>query len=177
MSCCRGCGATRTLGVLDPLDARARAALLDAAEALGAHLDAVILAGAQAVYLHTGDADLAVAECTTDADSVISLVELAAAPLLDDLLKGSGFTPREHPGGWLSQHGVYADLMVPEALAGVGDSRRPARTRRKAGRPPRQGPDRDGTRMAVRAAGTGEDPATIAGSMTALVDDLRTSLG
>lgn len=76
------------LGVLDPLYVRARAALLDAAEALGAHLDAVVLVGAQAVYLHTGDADLAVAEYTTDADFAISPVELAGAPLLNDLLKG-----------------------------------------------------------------------------------------
>jgi hypothetical protein len=34
----------------------------------------------------------------------------------------------------------------------------------------------DGVLMAVRAAGTAEDPATIAGSLTALVTDLRASL-
>jgi hypothetical protein len=34
----------------------------------------------------------------------------------------------------------------------------------------------DGVRMAVRAAGTGEDAATIAASLVALVEDLRTSL-
>ena len=56
----------------DALYVRARAALLDAVEALGAHLDAVVLVGAQAIYLHTGDADLAVAEYTTDADFAIS---------------------------------------------------------------------------------------------------------
>lgn len=39
----------------------ARQVLLDALEALGAHRDAIVLVGAQAVYLHVGDADLAVA--------------------------------------------------------------------------------------------------------------------
>ena len=39
-------------GEPDPLYVRARRALLDAADALEAHLDAVVLVGAQAVYLH-----------------------------------------------------------------------------------------------------------------------------
>jgi hypothetical protein len=108
------------LGVLDQLYVRARAALLDSAEALSAHLDAVVLVGAQAVYMHTGDADLAIAEYTTDADFAISPTELAAAPLLEGVLTKAGFTAREHPGGWLSPQGVYVDLMVPEALAGPG---------------------------------------------------------
>lgn len=108
------------LGVFDPLYVRARAALLDAAEAFGAHLKAAVLVGAQAIYLHTGDADLSVAEYTTDADFAISPIELAGTPLLNDLLEGAGFTLREHPGAWLSPGGVYVDLMVPEALAGPG---------------------------------------------------------
>lgn len=106
--------------MFDPVYVRARAALLDAAEALEAQLDAVVLVGAQAVYLHTGDSDLAVAEYTTDADFAISPIELAVSPLLDELLAKAGFTPREHPGGWLSPTGIYVDLMVPEALAGPG---------------------------------------------------------
>ncbi len=55
-------------GEPDPLYVRARRALLDAGEALDAHRDVIVLVGAQAIYLHTGDADLAVAEYTTDAD-------------------------------------------------------------------------------------------------------------
>lgn len=109
----------------DPLYIKARAALLDAATALDAHLDAMVLVGAQAIYLHTGDADLAVAEYTTDADFTVSPTELADAPLFDALLNNAGFTPREHPGGWLSPDGIYVDVMVPEALAGSG--RRSAR--------------------------------------------------
>lgn len=104
----------------DPLYVRARAALLDTAAALGAHLDAIALVGAQAVYLYTGDAHLAVAEYTTDADFSIGPAELADSPLIGDLMAAAGFTPREHPGGWLSADGIYVDLMVPEALAGPG---------------------------------------------------------
>jgi hypothetical protein len=107
-------------GVPDRLYVRARAALLDAVEALETHLDAVVLVGAQAIYQHTGDADLAVAEYTTDADFSVSPAELADAPLLGDLLAGHGFTPREHPGSWLSPDGIHIDIMVPEALAGPG---------------------------------------------------------
>lgn len=107
-------------GVVDPLYIRARAALLDAAEALAEHRDAVVLVGAQAIYLHTGDADLAVAEYTTDADFTIAPADLADTPLLGDLLGARGFTPRQHPGGWLSPSGIYVDIMVPEALAGPG---------------------------------------------------------
>jgi len=53
---------------VDELYVIARRVPLDALEALGPHRDATILVGAQAIYLHTGDADLAVAEYTTDAD-------------------------------------------------------------------------------------------------------------
>jgi hypothetical protein len=107
-------------GVPDPLYVRARAALLEAVDALGPQCGAVVLVGAQAVYLHTGDADLAVAEYTTDADFAVSPADLADGPLLGDLFTAHGFVPREHPGGWLSPDGIYVDIMVPEALAGPG---------------------------------------------------------
>lgn len=101
---------------------RARCALLDAADAIAVHLDSVVLVGAQAVYLHTGEADLfdAAAPYTTDADLAIRPTDLADSPLLGDLLIGSGFTLREHPGRWVSPDNVYVDLMVPDALAGPG---------------------------------------------------------
>jgi len=107
-------------GVPDPLYVRARAALLEAVEALDVHLGAIVLVGAQAIYLHTGDADLAGAEYTTDADFTVSPGELADSPLLGDLLTARGFTPRDDPGAWLSPDGIYVDVMVPEALAGPG---------------------------------------------------------
>ena len=107
-------------GEPDPLYVMARRALLDALDALRPHLDAVVLVGAQAIYMHTGDADLAVAEYTTDADLALQPDAVADAPLLDEILKAGGFTAQEHPGRWLSTEGVYVDLMVPEALAGPG---------------------------------------------------------
>jgi len=45
-------------GAPDPLYVRARSALLDVLEALEPHVDAVVLVGAQAVYIHTGKADV-----------------------------------------------------------------------------------------------------------------------
>jgi hypothetical protein len=108
------------LGEFDELYVRARSALLDAAEALAPQLGSIVLVGAQAVYLHTGWAELAVAEFTTDADFSVEPSALSNSPLLGDLMTRCGFTPREHPGGWLSPSGVYIDIMVPEALAGRG---------------------------------------------------------
>ena len=107
-------------GEPDPLYVRARAALLDTLDALEPHLHALVLVGAQAIYLHTGDADLAVAQYTTDADFSISPGELSDTPLLSDLLEARGFLPRAHPGGWLTPDGIYVDVMVPESLAGPG---------------------------------------------------------
>ena len=107
-------------GEPDALYVQARSVLLDAAEALAPHLDSIVLVGAQAVYMHTGSADLAVAEYTTDADLGIDPTNLGDEPLIDPLLRSKGFKPREHPGGWVSANGIYLDLMVPDALAGTG---------------------------------------------------------
>ena len=57
----------------------ARRVLLDALEALD-HLPSLILVGAQAVYHHTGDADLNVPLMTTDADLAIDTHGLADVP-------------------------------------------------------------------------------------------------
>ena len=53
---------------MDELYVLARSVLLDALEALGPHREACVLAGAQAIYLRVGEADLAVAPFTTDGD-------------------------------------------------------------------------------------------------------------
>ena len=107
-------------GEIDPLYVWSRKALLDTVEALGVHQGALVLVGAQAVYLHTGRAEIQVAEFTTDADFVIGPDLLADRPLIAGLLAGAGFATREHPGGWLNPDGIYVDLMVPEAVAGPG---------------------------------------------------------
>ena len=104
----------------------ARSVLLDALQALGPHLDAVVLVGAQAVYLHTGDAELIVVPTTTDADLALFPAKLLDEPLLEDALRGAGFELAADPGAWRGRFGVAVDLMVPEALSGES-SRRSAR--------------------------------------------------
>jgi hypothetical protein len=99
---------------------RARRTLLDALEALAEQLDAIVLVGAQAIYLHTGNADLTVAEFTTDADVAIHPADLNDSPLLGEALAAQGFTAQEDLGRWLSSDGVYVDIMVPDTLAGPG---------------------------------------------------------
>ena len=107
-------------GVPDPLYVLARRVLLDGLEALSPHLEALIVVGAQAVYEHTGPADLAVAELTTDADVAIAPERLAEAPELVQLLLSRGFDHPGDPGKWMTADGGQFDLLVPEALAGVG---------------------------------------------------------
>jgi Nucleotidyltransferase len=106
-------------GKPDPLYALAREVLLDALEALGPHRRSLILVGAQAIYVHTGDADLAVAPFTTDADFVVDPGALAAQPILGDTLRASGFAAGDQPGEW-AKDGIRVDLMVPEAVGGGG---------------------------------------------------------
>jgi len=74
-------------GEPDLLYVLARRALLDALAALEPHLNSLVLIGAQAVYLHTGPADLAVAEFTTDADLALAPEFLADTPSIGDLLE------------------------------------------------------------------------------------------
>ncbi len=107
-------------GARDPLYVEARAALLDALDALKPHLEALVLVGAQAIYLHTGDSDFGGAEYTTDADLSISPQLLSDSPLLGELLDRANFIALPQPGAWMSPKGVHIDLMVPEALAGPG---------------------------------------------------------
>lgn len=80
----------------------------------------MVLVGAQAVYLHTGEADFAVAEFTRDADFCLTPADLNDKPLLQQMLEARGFSLGEQPGAWLSPDGIPVDLMVPEALAGPG---------------------------------------------------------
>jgi hypothetical protein len=67
------------------------AVLLDALDALGAQREAVILVGAQAVYLHTGAVELAVAAFTTDADLTLDPALLQPAPEIEAAMIAAGF--------------------------------------------------------------------------------------
>jgi hypothetical protein len=101
----------------------ARRALLDALEALSEHLSSLVLVGAQAIYIHTGEADVAVATHTKDADLVINPGALGEDPLLEEAMQRAGFLlnpDRRGPGEWLSPQRVPVDLLVPDALGGGG---------------------------------------------------------
>jgi len=75
----------------DPEYVAARRVLLDALEALGTHRKAVVLVGAQAIYLHVGAGDLAVAPYTTDGDLAIDPRELGEQPAIAATLEAAGF--------------------------------------------------------------------------------------
>lgn len=116
----------------DPAYVLARRVLLDALEALGPQRKAVVLVGAQAVYLHTGPAQLAVAEYTTDGDLAIDPGALDPTPRLEEALQAAGFEPDPRDvGRWVirpagdAAEEARVDLLVPDALGGPG--RRAAR--------------------------------------------------
>ena len=110
-------------GEPDDLLVRARAALLDAFDALQDHRDAVVVIGAQAIYLRTQSAPVAVAEATKDSDLALDPRSLGDDPLLEAAMQRGGFQrdlTKSQPGAWLSAGGIPVDLMVPERLAGEG---------------------------------------------------------
>jgi hypothetical protein len=134
-------GASARSGAPDPLYVATRRVLLDALVALGSHRDAVIVAGAQAVYLHTGTADLAVAVApyTTDGDLALDPELLGTLPELEATMRGAGFRLKSQserhaePGIWLAaaqiegrEVSIPVDLIVPEGAAS-GGGRRAAR--------------------------------------------------
>ena len=77
----------------DELYTVARTVLLDALEALGEHREALVLVGAQAIYLRVGEDDLAVASYTTDGDLAIDPRILVEVPPMEQKLTQAGFKP------------------------------------------------------------------------------------
>jgi hypothetical protein len=93
-----------------------RAALLDALQALDAHRDAVIVIGAQAIYLQTTASPVALAEATKDSDLAIDPRKLREDPKVEEAMTRARFYPNPvsgNPGEWMSPSGVPVDLMVP----------------------------------------------------------------
>lgn len=101
----------------------ARRVLLDAVEALDGQRDALVLIGAQAIYIHTGAALIALPEATKDSDIAIDRRRLADEPLLEEAMTGAGFRPGRDPGSWLGVMDVPVDLMMPDSMSDTGGSR------------------------------------------------------
>lgn len=121
---------------IDPVYVAARRVLLDALIALAPHGAAVIVAGAQAVYLRTGETDIAVAPYTTDGDLALDPALLGDNPELEAAMEGANFRLQEMVGGhfgpgiWIGSaqangHEILVpiDLIVPQGVAPPGGRR------------------------------------------------------
>jgi len=104
----------------------ARRVLLNALTALQPHIGALVLIGAQAVYLRTEGRLPTYQPFTTDADLVIDPGQLADIPLLGDAMTAAGFVLPGEPGIWHQRFErvgfdgevtVPVDLIVPAQLA------------------------------------------------------------
>ena len=113
----------------------ARQVLLDALQALRSHRPALVVVGAQAVYLHTGSGDLAIAAYTFDGDLALDPTLLDDDPLLEQVMSDAGFSlmqraGHDEPGTWVTSRRAGSedirfpvDLIVPEAFAPRGGRR------------------------------------------------------
>jgi hypothetical protein len=115
---------------VDPRYVAARRVLLDALAALAPQAHAVIVAGAQALYLRTGGGEIAspVAPFTTDGDLALDPSQLVDDPELEAAMSGAGFAllsqgDHSEPGIWVVRttiegavFSVPVDLIVPEDL-------------------------------------------------------------
>lgn len=137
----------------DPRYVAARRVLLDALDALAPHVAALVVVGAQAIYLRTGGGTVGITPYTTDGDLALDPTLLGDDPQLEVAMSEAGFQLLEagegarEPGIWVANTVaggerliVPVDLIVPEGAA-TGGGRRGARL----------GPH--GTRAARRARG------------------------
>ncbi len=121
---------------LDPLYVAARRVLIDALVTLAPHGKAIIVVGAQAVYLRIGlnDVAIAIAPYTTDGDLALDPSLLGDEPELEASMQDAGFhRSLSILGSWETVERVgnedvviCVDLMVPEA-ASTGEGTRGAR--------------------------------------------------
>jgi hypothetical protein len=114
----------------------ARRVLLDALDALAGQREALILVGAQAVYLRSGDANLQVAVYTADADLSIDRTRLSDIPLLERAMLDGGFqlssnSAGRQPGQWFrtvemdgTPVDIPIDLLIPGQFSGTSKNRR-----------------------------------------------------
>jgi hypothetical protein len=122
------------------LTVAARTVLLDALEALDAHRQAVVVVGAQAVYLRSQDADFTVAAYTTDGDLTLDPARLGDEPELNTAMEEAGFalvrneSGHVQPGKWVRAvvvdgvtQDIPVDLIVPASMDGAPKAKRGAR--------------------------------------------------
>ena len=84
-------------------------------DAVREHLNAMVIVGAQAVYVHTESADIGIAPYTTDGDLAIDPVRLRREPLLEERLSAGGFSPSSNEVGvWRRQISKAAAPAEPE---------------------------------------------------------------
>ncbi len=77
---------------------QARSAHLDALTAIWEHRDSVVVIGAQAIYLHTGAVEVALAEATKDSDLAIDSRSLGSDPLIEAAMTRANFILNPNPG-------------------------------------------------------------------------------
>src|SRR5271154_1472451 len=106
--------------VFDPRYIAARRVLLDALSALAPHGKAIIVVGAQAVYLRTGrnEVALTIAPYTTDGDLALDPTLLGNEPELEESMRTAGFRLLEQdgnriqPGVWCATEHVEGDDII-----------------------------------------------------------------
>jgi len=150
----------------DPGYLEARRVLLDALAALGPQLEAVVLVGAQAIYLRVGPNSLPVADHTTDGDLALDPKLLVDEPTLEALMRKGGFQlallqGAPEPGIWVApaeidgvEAEVAVDLIVPSGNAPPGGNR--------GARLPSHGKRAARKASGLEAALVDNDPMTIA---------------
>ncbi len=79
--------------------------------------DALVLVGAQAIYLWTGATRLALAETTKDSDLAVDRRRLNDEPNLNAAMEAADFKLADQPGIWRNRCEVPVDLLVPGALS------------------------------------------------------------
>lgn len=130
----------------------ARRVLLDCLELLSAQSEALVLVGAQAIYLQTPVLDVGLPASTTDGDIAIDPDLLSENPDLAEVLEAVGFRPHTSLGTWFSPEGVPIDLMVPTGAL-PASSRRTAPLEGQGGRTARR---TSGLELALRDNNTME---------------------
>lgn len=125
------------MAALDPEYVAARSVLLGALVALADHRDALVVVGAQAVYLRTEPME-AYQDFTIDADLALDPDLLSERPGLEEVMRRAGLRLKNEdaghpePGIWetrvsLAERAddvvIPVDLIVPEAVAPPGGRR------------------------------------------------------